>query len=92
MFVVGGIGRDLVRPSDTECFFQGYGEVTIDQRLLTYYRTAWAVQDLAAYGEQILMAPALGPESRRAELAGLMDLFEPGNIVDIATASVRSSE
>jgi hypothetical protein len=46
-----------------------------------------AVQDLAAYGEQILMAPALGPETRRAELAGLMGLFEPGNIIDIATAS-----
>jgi spectinomycin phosphotransferase len=87
MFVVGGIGRDLMRPGDTDSFFEGYGEATIDPHLLTYYRTAWAVQDLAAYGEEVLMTPGLGQESRRAALDGLTSLFEPGNIVDIATGS-----
>jgi spectinomycin phosphotransferase len=88
MFVVGGgIGHELVRPRDTDCFFQGYGEARIDRRLLAYYRTAWAVQDIAAYGEEVLMAPRLGEESRRAAVDGFMDLFEPGNIVDLARAS-----
>jgi spectinomycin phosphotransferase len=84
MFVVGGIGHGLVRPHDTEWFLQGYGETGIDPRLLAYYRTAWAVQDIAAYGEEVLLTPALGQETRRAALEGLMDLFEPGNIVDLA--------
>ena len=84
MFVVGGIGHGLVRPHDTERFLQGYGETGIDPRLLAYYRTAWAVQDIAAYGEEVLLTPALGQETRRAALEGLMDLFEPGNIVDLA--------
>jgi spectinomycin phosphotransferase len=84
MFVVGGIGHGLVRPHDTERFLQGYGETGIDPRLLAYYRTAWAVQDLAAYGEEVLLTPALGQETRRAALEGLMGLFEPGNIVDLA--------
>ena len=53
-------------------------------RLLAYYRTAWAVQDIAAYGEEVLLTPALGQETRRAALKVLMDLFEPGNIVDPA--------
>jgi spectinomycin phosphotransferase len=84
MFVVGGIGHGLVRPHDTERFLRGYGETGIDPRLLAYYRTAWAVQDIAAYGEEVLLTPALGQETRRAALEGLMDLFEPGNIVDLA--------
>jgi len=84
MFVVGGIGHGLVRPGDTDRFFQGYGRVGIDPGLLAYYRTAWAVQDIAAYGEQVLMMPTLGEETRRAAVDGFVDLFEPGNIVDLA--------
>jgi spectinomycin phosphotransferase len=85
MFVVGGIGHGLVRPHETEAFFEGYGRTAIDPLLLAYYRVAWAVQDLAAYGEQVLMAPGLGEASRRDALDGLMSLFEPGNIVEIAS-------
>jgi spectinomycin phosphotransferase len=87
MFVVGGIGHDLVRSADTECFFQGYGEATVDPRLLAYYRCAWAVQDIAAYGEQVLITPGLGEVTRRAAVEGFMDLFAAGNIVDLARAS-----
>ena len=83
-FVVGGIGHGLVRPRDTDSFLQGYGETGIDPRRLAYYRTAWAVQDIAAYGEEVLLAPALGEATRRAAVNGFMDLFEPGNIVDLA--------
>ena len=32
----------------------------------------------------VLLTPALGQGTRRAALEGLMDLFEPGNIVDLA--------
>jgi spectinomycin phosphotransferase len=85
MFVVGGIGHGLVRPGDTDRFFQGYGRVEVDPRLLAYYRIAWAVQDIAAYGEQVLMMPAAGEEPRRAAVDGFVDLFEPGNIVDLAS-------
>ena len=87
MFVVGGIGHGLVRPGDTDRFFQGYGRTSVDRRLLAYYRCAWAVQDIAAYGEEVLLLPALGQPSRRAAVEGFGDLFEPGNIVDLALAS-----
>jgi spectinomycin phosphotransferase len=87
MFVVGGIRRGLVRPQDTGCFFQGYGGATVDRRLLAYYRTAWAVQDIGEYAEQVLLAPALGEESRRAALDGFKELFQPGYIVELATAA-----
>jgi spectinomycin phosphotransferase len=90
MFVVGGIGHELVRPRDTDWFFQGYGQVGIDPRLLAYYRSAWAVQDIAAYGEQVLMMPTLGEETRRAAVDGFVDLFAPGNIIDLARASATT--
>jgi len=86
MFVVGGIGTSL-EPRDTEWFLQGYGEVTIDQRLLAYYRYAWAVQDVCAYGEDVFLSPTLRNETRRASLHGFKNLFEPGSIVEIATTT-----
>jgi spectinomycin phosphotransferase len=86
MFVVGGIGHGLVQPRDTEGFFQGYGEVAIDPRLLAYYRAAWAVQDVAACGGQVLALPTLGEATRRAALDGFVDLFEPGNLIEAARA------
>jgi spectinomycin phosphotransferase len=92
MFVVGGIGHGLVGPSDTDSFFQGYGQARIDPGLLAYYRCAWAVQDIAAYGEQALMAPGLGAASRRAAVEGFIDLFAPGNIIDLAQVSDTSGQ
>jgi spectinomycin phosphotransferase len=87
MFVVGGIGRGLVSSHETGCFFEGYGDTTIDPVALVYYRYAWAVQDMAAYGERVFFLPDLGEESRQDGVRGFVDLFEPGNIVDIALGS-----
>jgi spectinomycin phosphotransferase len=84
MFVIRGIRKDLVQPQNTQFFLEGYGETTIDQHLLAYYRCAWAVQDIAAYAEQVFLTPALSEVTRRAAADGFMDLFEPGNIVDLA--------
>jgi spectinomycin phosphotransferase len=84
MFVLGGIGRDLVSPHETACFLEGYGKPSIDPLALTYYRYAWAVQDMAAYGERVFFLPDLSERSRCDGVDGFVDLFEPGNIVDIA--------
>lgn len=86
MFAIGGISRDLVRPQDTELFLEGYGDTTIDEHLLVYYRCAWAVQDIAAYAEQVFLMPTLTGATRRAATGGFIDLFEPGNIVELATS------
>jgi spectinomycin phosphotransferase len=87
MFVVGGgIGHGLVGPADTDAFFQGYGPASPDPELLAYYRVAWAVRDVAEYGHQALVAEGLGEASRRDAVDGFLDLFAPGNIVDLASA------
>jgi spectinomycin phosphotransferase len=87
MFFMRGIGRDLVGTHDTECFFRGYGESAIDARALAYYRYAWAVQDLAAYGELAVLLPGRGDKTRREAIAGFLDTFAPGSIVDIAIST-----
>ncbi|MCL4507355.1 MAG: aminoglycoside phosphotransferase family protein [Chloroflexi bacterium] len=87
MFVMRGIGRDLVKPHETVCFLQGYGDAAIDATALTYYRYAWAVQDMGAYAEEAVLMPDRSAESHRDGVRGFMSLFEPGNIADIAFAS-----
>jgi spectinomycin phosphotransferase len=93
MFVVGGgIGHGMVRPGDTDRFFEGYGQVAVDPRLLAYYRIAWAVQDIAACGEQVLLLPAVGEVTRRAAVDGFVGMFRPGNIVDLALGGPQHSQ
>jgi spectinomycin phosphotransferase len=85
MFVVGGgLARGLVAPADSDRFLAGYGDATADPRLLAYYRAAWAVQDVVAYGKEVVPAPGLGERTRRAAVDGFRSLFAAGNIVDLA--------
>ncbi|MCX6020970.1 MAG: phosphotransferase [Chloroflexi bacterium] len=87
MFVVGGISSKLVGPSEEEWFFQGYGGIAVDPPALAYYRYAWAVGDIAAYGGQVFFRPDLGPVSKRAAAERFRSLFAPGEIVALAFAS-----
>lgn len=87
MFCVGGIATGLVRPHETACFLAGYGAAAIDQSALTYYRYAWAVQDMAAYAEQACFAPDVSEAARAEAAAGFIGLFAPGEIVEIAIES-----
>jgi spectinomycin phosphotransferase len=87
MFFVGGIMRELLQPHHTEYFFRGYGGAAIDPDALLYYRNAWAVQDIAADGERVFFLPELSDASRQDAVRMFKLLFEPGNIVSIATAT-----
>jgi len=87
MFVIGGIGAGLVTPRQTELFFEGYGQAAVDARRLAYYRAAWAVNDLGAYGAQVCLEPEAGEITRQAALAGFTSQFAPGEIVELALAS-----
>lgn len=87
MFVVGGIGGGGVGPEQTDWFLAGYGETAIDPVALAYYRYAWAVQDMAAYGEQVFFLPGLSEASRRDGVRGFASVLGPGGIATIALAS-----
>jgi spectinomycin phosphotransferase len=87
MFVVGGISSELVGPREEELFFQGYGATTLDPLALAYYRYAWAVGDIGAYGAQVFLRPDLGEVTKRAAADLFKQLFMPGQIVALAFAS-----
>ncbi len=84
MFVVGGIGGDGVSSATAASFIAGYGGVDIDPVALAYYRFAWAVQDIAAFGERVFFAPGLREQDRREALRGFEELFAARRIVEIA--------
>jgi hypothetical protein len=81
-----------VKPHETAAFLTGYGETTVDSQALTYYRYAWAVQDLAAYAEQACFKIEASDETRRAALEGIKSIFEPGQIAAIAFASEAGAD
>lgn len=87
MFVLGGIGGDGVSSDTTSAFVAGYGVAVVDPVALAYYRYARAVQDIAAYGEQVFFLPELGEQSRREGLRGFMAQFAPDSIVPRALAT-----
>lgn len=87
MFVIGGIARDLVSPHQTACFLQGYGQTKIHTPALAYYRYAWAVQEIAAWGESALLTPTLSVSARRDAARAFESIFAPGNIAALALAS-----
>jgi spectinomycin phosphotransferase len=84
MFVVGGIGRGLVKPEETQAFLAGYGAPNIDVQALTYFRYAWAVQDIAAYGEAVFFLPGLCEDTRADAFEGFKDVLCPRGIASIA--------
>jgi len=88
MFVVGGgISTELVSPNATERFLEGYGDVDIDLEALSYYRHAWAVQDVGGYAWRVLLDDAATDTQRDDAAEILMGLFKPGEIVDLAARS-----
>jgi spectinomycin phosphotransferase len=87
MFSVGGISRELVSEPATAHFLAGYGDTAIDSVAMSYYRHAWATQDVVGYAEQVLLDETQ-TDADRAEAARIFRiLFRPGEIVDIATSS-----
>jgi spectinomycin phosphotransferase len=80
MFVDGGVGG---LANDRRAFFAGYGHVEIDPVVMAYYRFDWIVQELAAYGDCVLMS-GVGDVTKAEAVDLLVSLFEPGNVVEAA--------
>jgi len=90
MFLVDGIGPDLVRPEEEKWFFEGYGVSSIDPLALAYYRYAWAIGDIGSFGETVFMMPEVGAVTRSDAARRLISLFQPGYIVHLAYAADNS--
>lgn len=83
MFIGGGVANVWNNPREEEFFYKGYGKTEINRLILTYYRHERIVEDIAEYGQALLLT-ATGGEDRVEMYKHFMNMFKPGGVVDIA--------
>jgi len=66
-----------------DLFYQGYGAAQVDGMALAYYRCERVIQDIAAYGEQLLLTTA-GGEDREQGYQYFTSCFLPGHEIELA--------
>jgi spectinomycin phosphotransferase len=89
MFVGGGIDDLWQSARDEAAFYQGYGAVDIDYAVMAYYRYERVIEDLVAYGEQLLLSEEGGADREPAYLS-FAGNFAPGSTIQIAEKTERS--
>jgi spectinomycin phosphotransferase len=91
MFIGGAQGFLSVTPQEEETlFYRGYGPAQIDPVALAYYRYERILQDIAAFGEQLLLTGE-GGEDREQSYGYLASNFLPGNTIEIAYSSDKTA-
>ena len=83
MFVGGGIDTLWASERDKSLFYEGYGNVRIDLPVMAYYRYERVIEDLVAYGEQLLLTDEGGADRDQAYRRFISN-FEPGSTIEIA--------
>lgn len=83
MFIGGGVANVWNKPHEIDLFYQGYGKTEVNKTILAYYRHERIVEDIAFYGQHLLLTAA-GGEDRPIMYQHFMDMFEPNGVVDIA--------
>ena len=83
MFIGGGVANIWNHPREEEFFYKGYGKTEINKLILAYYRHERIVEDIAEYGQALLLTTS-GGEDRPEMYKQFMGMFEPGGVVDIA--------
>lgn len=83
MFIGGGVGNIWNKPYEEELFYKGYGKTEINRILLTYYRHERIVEDIAVYGQQLLLTTE-GGQDRIKWYNQFVAQFDPQGVVEIA--------
>jgi len=83
MFIGGGVADVWNKPQEEALFYKGYGERDVNGTLLAYYRHERIVEDIALYGQQLLLTTA-GGEQRLTWYQQFIAQFEPQGVVEIA--------
>lgn len=83
MFIGGGVANIWNKPHEEALFYQGYGKTEINKTILAYYRHERIVEDLALYGQQILLTQAAA-QDRIQSYKHFISQFMPRGEVEIA--------
>ena len=83
MFIGGGVANLWNKPREEELFYKGYGDAEVNRALLAYYRHERIVEDIALYGQQLLLTTA-GGQDRMDWFEQFITQFDPQGVVEIA--------
>lgn len=83
MFIGGGVANVWNNPHEEKLFYEGYGKTEVNPLILAYYRHERIVEDIAIYGQELLLTNA-GGQDRPVMVKQFIDMFEPNGVVDIA--------
>lgn len=62
MFIGGGVANVWNKPHERELFYTGYGTTEVNLTILAYYRHERIVEDIAEYGNALLLTTAGGED------------------------------
>ncbi len=88
MFIGGGIDTIWKSKRDESVFYEGYEKTDIDFTMMAYYRYERVIEDLAAYGEQLLLSDEGGADREQAYRRFTFN-FEPGQTIEIAEKTYK---
>lgn len=92
MFIGGAQGFRGHTPDEEEAlFYAGYGQIEINAARLAYYRYERVIQDIASFGEALLLSTE-GGEDRLQSLRFLAANFAPGSTLVRARAADRPND
>lgn len=83
MFIGGGVANVWNKLHEEKFFYQGYGKTEINMTALAYYRHERIVEDIAEYGQQLLLTP-IENQNRIEAYKHFVAQFEPQGVVEIA--------
>ncbi len=83
MFIGGGVANVWNKSHEEALFYKGYGKTEINKTILAYYRHERIVEDIAEYGQNLLLTMA-GGEDKAEMYKHFIAMFEPNGVVDIA--------
>jgi spectinomycin phosphotransferase len=83
MFIGGGIANVWNIPHEEDFFYKGYGKTEINRTILAYYRHERIVEDIAIYGQALLLT-IIEEDDRPEMYKQFKGMFLPLGVVDIA--------
>lgn len=70
--------------NDLKLFLEGYVDRDISHTALAYYRYEWVVQEFGDWGERVFLNDALSDVEKQHALDGFKQLFDAGDVVELA--------
>lgn len=83
-------GANQIR--EEQVFFNGYGNVKMNELILAYYRYEWCVQEIGDYGERVFLTKDIGESTKQNSMEGFMELFSKDDVIQAALNTLPEFE